>query len=902
MNKKTTPNQRPIVTDTAEHQMNTNALRSAIVLLLAAAFNGMVALRQAIQSTKWQARLEAGVVFAFLILIVYAIFLIHRRHTQRGINLLLISFLVTLFIRNALTADMGLLYGLVALTVVSVIAFYTMPPDWATRTAVAGLLVGVLLILFDLYAPAYRQSAPEAISKSLPVVAGITSLIFIFVGMRYFRQMNLQTRLTALILIALVPLLVGITVFISSRAGAEIERQANGHIEDGNASLASNVSTWLELHYRTLQEITLLPDVISMDAALQRPNLKAIAAAHPNLFLVQTTDLNGINIARNDEDELKDYHDRGWFLGAKAGAPITYEVLISRTTGAPALNMSRPIRDESGQIIGVASMVSELNEISQEVLAGTEGQMITYIVDAANRVVAHPDPTYTEGEELKDLSTYPPVAALRQGQTGIFSFTDESGEVWRAYVSTLENGWGVIAQQPEAELLASVRKFQRVAYTLITVGTAMMLILAWWVIRRMIHPIGVLTEAASAIAAGDLSRKAEVTSQDEIGVLATTFNTMTAQLRDLIGSLEQRVESRTKALTSVAEVGTAASTILETNKLLQMVVDLAKERFEFYHAHIYLMNEAGDALVLTSGAGDVGKQMVDKGFSIPLNREQSLVARAAREKKGVTVNDVTTAPDFLPNPLLPHTRSELAVPMMIGEQVIGVFDVQSETVGRFTDSDIAVQTTLAAQVASTIQNARSYTELQRSQALLSDALKAARLGNWEYDFEKDLFTFSDEFYAIFRTTAEQVGGYKISSADYAKHFVHPDDAPLVGAEIQKVLDAKDRHFTTHLEHRIIFSNGETGYIAVNINVERDENGKIVRWYGANQDITERRQLEELNRERARQQESINMITQRIQAATTVESALQIAARELGHALGMKPTLVTLDPAALTSEE
>jgi PAS domain S-box-containing protein len=222
-------------------------------------------------------------------------------------------------------------------------------------------------------------------------------------------------------------------------------------------------------------------------------------------------------------------------------------------------------------------------------------------------------------------------------------------------------------------------------------------------------------------------------------------------------------------------------------------------------------------------------------------------------------------------------------------------------VGRFTDADIAIQTTLASQVASAIQNARSYTELQRSQALLSDALKAARLGNWEYDFEKDLFTFSDEFYAIFRTTAEQVGGYRISSADYAKHFVHPDDAPLVGSEIQKVLNSKDRHFTTHLEHRIIFSDGEIGYIAVNINVERDENGKITRWYGANQDITERRRLEELNRARARQQEAINLITQKIQSATTIESALQIAARELGHALGMKPTLVTLDAAVLAGE-
>ena len=367
------------------------------------------------------------------------------------------------------------------------------------------------------------------------------------------------------------------------------------------------------------------------------------------------------------------------------------------------------------------------------------------------------------------------------------------------------------------------------------------------------------------------------------------------ELRTLQVSLEQRVADRTEALSSVAEVSTAASTILETDKLMQLVVDLAKERFGFYHAHIYLLDETGASLVLSSGADAIGRQMVAEGRSIPLDREQSLVARAARQKKGVTVNDVTTAPDFLPNPLLPDTRSELAVPMMVGNEVIGVFDVQSEMAGRFTDADIAVQTTLASQVASAVQNARSYTEIQNSQALLSEALKISRLANWEYDFYKDLFIFNDNFYSIFRTTVEKVGGYKISSAEYARNFVHPDDAALVGAEIQRVIESKERHFKTDLEHRIIFEGGEVGYISVKINVERDENGKILRWYGANQDVTERRSLEELNRKHAIQQEAINLITQKIQSATTIESALQVTARELGRALGMKPTLVTLEP-------
>jgi GAF domain-containing protein len=81
------------------------------------------------------------------------------------------------------------------------------------------------------------------------------------------------------------------------------------------------------------------------------------------------------------------------------------------------------------------------------------------------------------------------------------------------------------------------------------------------------------------------------------------------------------------------------------------------------------------------------------------------------------VNDVTLDPDFLPNPLLPETRSELAVPMIVGGNVIGVFDIQSEQVGRFTESDVNIQTTLAAQLATSIQNVRSF-EQSRKQAEL----------------------------------------------------------------------------------------------------------------------------------------------------------------------------------------
>ena len=174
----------------------------------------------------------------------------------------------------------------------------------------------------------------------------------------------------------------------------------------------------------------------------------------------------------------------------------------------------------------------------------------------------------------------------------------------------------------------------------------------------------------------------------------------------------QTLAKRAAELETVAQVSTAAATVLQPGRLLQEVADLTKERFELYHAHIYLLNPDADRLYLTAGAGEVGRQMVAEGWSISLLREKSLVAQAARQRQGVIANDVQTEPDYLPNPLLPNTRSEMAVPMIVGDQVLGVLDVQADMIDRFTQEDIRVMTTLAAQVAVALQNARSYEQTQ----------------------------------------------------------------------------------------------------------------------------------------------------------------------------------------------
>ncbi len=135
--------------------------------------------------------------------------------------------------------------------------------------------------------------------------------------------------------------------------------------------------------------------------------------------------------------------------------------------------------------------------------------------------------------------------------------------------------------------------------------------------------------------------------------------------------------------------------------------------------------------------------------------------------------------------------------------------------------------------------------LLTSETQLSNALKMARLCHWEYDVINDLFTFNDQFYSILHTTAKDEDGYTMSSSHYIQRFVYPEDIPFVNNEIHKTIESKESSLSNSLEHRVIYPNGETGYVAVKIFTVKDANGKTIRTYGINQDITERKKAEEI---------------------------------------------------------
>ncbi|RPJ23005.1 MAG: diguanylate cyclase, partial [Chloroflexi bacterium] len=193
--------------------------------------------------------------------------------------------------------------------------------------------------------------------------------------------------------------------------------------------------------------------------------------------------------------------------------------------------------------------------------------------------------------------------------------------------------------------------------------------------------------------------------------LAARTETLVAEVENR-NLAEQTVLRQNRLLTAAAEIASVTTSTLDLNKLLVVSTELIQEKFEFYHASLFLIESSSNIAILRTSAGQAGHRLpVDQHQLIVGSK--SLVGMATATRQPVIVMDVANHPTHLKNPLLPNTQSEAVIPLLIGELVIGALDVQSTAVDAFSAWDITILTTIANQLAIAVQNARLYTSVQQ---------------------------------------------------------------------------------------------------------------------------------------------------------------------------------------------
>lgn len=244
--------------------------------------------------------------------------------------------------------------------------------------------------------------------------------------------------------------------------------------------------------------------------------------------------------------------------------------------------------------------------------------------------------------------------------------------------------------------------------------------LSFLLTRSISLPVSQMIDVFQRVEGGDLSQRVRVTATDEVGELAVHFNHMAERLEELQTNLEKRVTERTEQLRATIEVGQVASSILEPGELISRVVNLITERFGYYYAAIFLVDTTNRWAELKDATGAAGQTLKEQGHRLEIGGK-SMVGTAITKREARIALDVGTEPVRFNNPLLPQTRSEIALPLMVGDRVVGAMDVQSTQEAAFDQENIITLQGMANQVAIALENARLFQETGRN----LDELRAA---------------------------------------------------------------------------------------------------------------------------------------------------------------------------------
>jgi GAF domain-containing protein/HAMP domain-containing protein len=650
-------------------------------------------------------------------------------------------------------------------------------------------------------------------------------------------------------------------------------------------------------------------------------------------------------------DELGSRAIEDEFTIPKASGEFYYgPVEFDEETNEPQMTVAVPLPDvRSGLVGGVLVAKARFKPVWD--LIGNEKKRESenlYIVDDQGRVVAHPNPSKVLQRERFALE--PEVYGPPQDdgdQNGLDGsrviLASEKIQLGRqAFYVVAERSWNEAILKPA--LISG-----GIAVSILLASLAMAAYIAFRSIRRTVLPIERLAAIARAISAGDLTLRAEVTQRDETGLLAEAFNSMTAQMSDLIDSLEQRVAERTSDLEQAGkelaersrelestlddlqqrgaeleeasqsqaqanrelreanrqshmralrlqastEVSRAITQVHDMDKLLPQVTELISRFFGYYHIGVFLIaaNERIAELRASNSAG--GQKMLSRGYRLEVSA-QDTVCRAIRTGEFALVGDTASEAAYFATPELPDTRSAIALPLLSGDRAIGALDVQSTEVGAFEQEDITALASLAYQVAIAIENARLIQQAQDARDEAEIVYQQVLMGQWQGLVEKRRFAHG-EYRQLLSSSAQETpfrAGEQALQKGKVVVLNNADDTAQKISELAAPIQLRGQTIGVLDLQELEGDRHWTEDDIILVQEVADQVGQAL----------EKARLFDESRRRAQREQATRQITDRIRARTEVDAMLQTAIRELAQTLQAPRVFVRLAPEALAEED
>ncbi|MCC7118008.1 MAG: GAF domain-containing protein [Anaerolineales bacterium] len=463
-----------------------------------------------------------------------------------------------------------------------------------------------------------------------------------------------------------------------------------------------------------------------------------------------------INLAQNGPGPLFDPRGEAFYTIANPQNDPERELRWTDVYVDPAnqgliVTISAPVY-QGEKFLGVISADIKLDQISNQVAGIHPGKTgFAFLVDAGGRILFMPP----QGYELYDLqpevlkenetphqsilskgdSTLQETAVkITNGETGLTVIQKNKIPLYIGFAPLSTPNYRLVIVAPESEFIGEITAANQETQSameginrnggLILVALFIVSILiSIWIGQLITRPLVRLTRTVDKISTGDLSARAMVASEDETGRLALAFNDMAERLSSTLSGLEKRISERTNELEvanqnnekralqfeSVARIAQIIGATEAGEDLLAKVAEVISQQFNFYHVAIYLLDLRKEYVILTAANSEGGKRLLRRNHRVLAN-ETSMVGYAAKSGKARIALNTEVDSMYSTNPELSLTRSEIALPLMAGSEIIGVLDVQSQIKNAFSEEDVNIMTTLARQVSIAIQNSRARQE------------------------------------------------------------------------------------------------------------------------------------------------------------------------------------------------
>lgn len=366
---------------------------------------------------------------------------------------------------------------------------------------------------------------------------------------------------------------------------------------------------------------------------------------------------------------------------------------------------------------------------------------------------------------------------------------------------------------------------------------------------------------------------------------------LTRELEEERISLEQRVEERSTVLkTRIAQFEVASQVARDISgqpnmeTLLNNAVNLIRDRFDYYYVSIFMTDERGEYANLRAGTGEAGRVMLERGHRLKIG-EIGIVGYVVSRGEARIATNVQSDMVHFKNPLLPETRSEMALPLHSGGKVIGALDVQSVAETAFTQDDINILQTIADQLAVAFEKTRLVEQLQRSVEELETYFQQSTQKAWHTHLRSSRKKFA------YRYKNDRLDN-RVEQTDHARKAleagsvileavpgVDADGKPVMVLAVpiklrNQVLGVVDIHFQSNNVSPDLISliEGTVNRLAVSL-----ENARL---------------LEEIQLS-AERERMVSEISSKVRGASDVDSVMRIAIEEIGRSLGVSEVMVQL---------